>query len=136
MNEERLKFWADAVAKRTTLGEITIEEIHRVPEQKGDVYYIAGLIVAASGQAEPEEETIRKMGKIISDNIVCEALRRRYASKRPRLFFLRDLPADQLHQKMEIPEKEFMIGLSYTIREKTGLEMTADEAALAVSSYL
>jgi hypothetical protein len=37
---------------------------------------------------------------------------------------------------MEIPEREFMLGLAYMIREKTGRELTAEQAASEIDYRL
>lgn len=135
MNDERLKYWSTAVALRTLLGEIDGKEIDRVPEEDDGVYYLAGLLLAAEGK-EPEESVVMKMAEVIRSNLLFEGLRRRYGAKRPRLFVLRDLPVSRLHEKMEIPEREFMWGLAYMIREKTGRELTAEEAAQEAAACL
>jgi hypothetical protein len=127
-------FWRDAVINRTPLGDIDRVELERILE-KGEVYYIAAFIITLSGE-DPEKDATFRAGNMVRHNIALEVLRRRFAPKRPKLFPLRDLPVSQLHEAVDVTEKEFMLGLAYMIRQETGREITAEEAAERMESIL
>lgn len=129
-----MKYWSKAVAARVPLGEIDQDELVSVLTKDG-VYYVAGFIVAASGE-QPEEEKVVQMADTIRSNVALEMLRRQYALNRPKLFPLRNLPVSELDRQVDVPEREFMLGLAYTIRQQTGQEITAEEAAEKIDELL
>ncbi len=129
-----MKYWSGAVAARVPLGKIDQDELASILLKDG-VYYIAGFIIAASGE-QPEEEKAMQMADTIRSNVALEMLRRQYAATRPKLFPLRDLPVSELDRQVDVPEREFMLGLAYTIRQKTGQEITAEEAAEKIDELL
>ena len=129
-----MRYWSDAVANRTPLGDINREEMELTLE-RDEVYYIAGFIIAASGEV-PQEEAAFRTGNVIRHNLALEVLRRQYAPKRPKLFPLRDLAVSDLDKAVDVSEREFMLGLAYTIRQETGREITAEEAAERIENIL
>jgi len=60
-------------------------------------------------------------------NMSCEALRRKLAPNRAKLFFLRDLPLFEIDVKIHhIDHREVALGLGYLFREKTGIEVNEE----------
>lgn len=134
MDEERMTYWSKAVATRLPLGKIDHDELDRVLDDD-DVYYIAGFIIAASGGI-PKEDEVVQIGDTVRSNLAKEMIRREYAATRPKLFPLRDLPVSELGHLADVSDREFILGLAYTIRERTGLEITAEEAAKEIDRLL
>lgn len=135
MQDERIEYWKDAISK-DILGNVEKAELDRVPEDPENLMFVAAMIVTSRTGKVPDEDTTLLAAANVRRNMVFEGLRRRFAPTRPRLFCLRDLPVSKLDWEMEIPEREFMLGLAYTIRRETGRELTAEEAATEVDSRM
>jgi len=135
-DDERMTYWRTAIAQDVALGAIEKAEVNRIPEDTEDLLIVSGMILAARGGEIPTEESVMVAAVSVRRNLIFEGLRRRFAPNRPRLFCLRDLPMFRLDAVVEIPEREFMLGLAYTIRQETGREITAEEAATEVDSRM
>lgn len=136
VGNKRMTYWRDAITRGVPLGTIEQEEVNRIPENIEDLVFISGMILATRGRKVPDEDSAVIAGSSVRTNLIFEGLRRRFAPNRPRLFCLRDLPVSKLDMAIEVPEREFMIGLSYLIRQETGREITAEEAATEVDSRM
>lgn len=131
-----MTYWRTAIARDIPLGMIEQAEVNRIPEDAEELLIVSGMILAARGGQIPDEDSAMVAAIAVRRNLVSEGLRRRFASNRPRLFCLRDLPMSRLDAMVEISDREFMLGLAYLIRQKTGRELTAEEAATEVDSRM
>lgn len=135
-DDERMTYWRTAIARDIPLGMIEQAEVNRIPEDAEELLIVSGMILAARGGQIPDEDSAMRAAISVRRNLVSEGLRRRFAPNRPRLFCLRDLPMSGLDTVVEISDREFMLGLAYLIRQKTGRELTAEEAATEVDSRM
>lgn len=135
-DDERVTYWRTVIARDIPLGMIEQAEVNRTPEDAEELLIVSGMILAARGGQIPDEDSAMKAAVFVRRNLVFEGLRRRFAPNRPRLFCLRDLPMSRLDTVVEVPEREFMLGLAYLIRQETGREITAEEAATEVDSRM
>lgn len=131
-----MTYWRTAIARDIPLGMIEQAEVNRIPEDAEELLIVSGMILAARGGQIPDEDSAMVAAITVRRNLVSEGLRRRFAPNRPRLFCLRDLPMSGLDAMVEISDREFMLGLAYLIRQKTGRELTAEEAATEVDSRM
>jgi exopolyphosphatase/pppGpp-phosphohydrolase len=136
VEDGRATYWQDAISRNIPLGNVSKEEVERAPEERADPFFIAGMVLAARGGEDLSDEQVHQSEDVVRENLLHEGLRRRFAKNRPKLFCLRDLPLLELDRRMEIPEREFMLGLAYMIREKTGRELTAEQAASEIDYRL
>jgi len=139
MNDTQIKKWVQMIKADLSLKEISKEDLEDVLESKEDVLHLTILLSMARRENTDNlsEETIKERTGSIILNLGQEALRRLYMQDHKKAKFLGEKPLRKVDLEPElIDSRIFINSFAMKIREKTGIELSPEEALPIIKEVL